>query len=98
MKSLNEIKDLTLSQEERLKDIQKSVGLLNQGQLDMLRYNMNRIYYKYLPYKKIYSADKKAFLKLYNDYKAMDGNTWIDALYQELQQWPIVENEEELKS
>lgn len=98
MASLNEIKDMTLSQEKRLIDIQKSIDLLNVSQLDVLRYNMNRIYYKYRPYQKILDADKKAFIKLYNDYKGMNGNTWIDALYAELKEWPIVENEEELKT
>ena len=58
----------------------------------MLRYDMNKLYYKYRPYKKILSADKKAFMKLYQDYKMMDGNTWIDALYAEVVDWPIVED------
>ena len=62
----------------------------------MMRYNMNKIYYKYRPYKKILSADKKAFIKIYNDYKSMDGNTWIDSLYAEVKDWPIVEEEQEL--
>ena len=64
----------------------------------MMRYDMNKIYYKYRPYKKILSADKKAFIKIYNDYKSMDGNTWIDALYAELKDWLIVEDADELKS
>lgn len=98
MASLNEIKDMTLSQEKRLIDIQKSIDLLNTSQLDMLRYNMNRIYYKYRPYKKILDADKKAFMKFYTDYKEMHGNTWIDSLYTELIEWPVVENESELKT
>ena len=63
-----------------------------------MRYNMNKIYYKYRPYRKILSADKKAFIKIYNDYKSMDGNTWIDALYSEVKDWPIVEDESELKT
>ena len=98
MASLNEIKDMTLSQEKRLIDIQKSIDLLNVSQLDMLRYNMNRIYYKYRPYKKILDADKKAFMKFYTDYKEMHGNTWIDSLYTELIEWSVVENESELKT
>lgn len=61
-----------------------------------MRYNMNKIYYKYRPYRKILNADKKAFIKIYKDYKSMDGNTWIDALYSELKDWPIVEDESEL--
>ena len=96
MGSLDELKDLTMSQEAQLDEIQDSINLLNQSQLDMMRYNMNKIYYKYRPYKKVLSADKKAFIKIYNDYKSMDGNTWIDSLYSELKDWPIVEDEAEL--
>lgn len=87
---------MTLSQEETLEGLSSSIDLLNQSQLDMMRYNMNKIYYKYRPYKKILSADKKAFIKIYNDYKPMGGNSWIDALHQEVVEWPIVEDESEL--
>lgn len=98
MDSLDELKDMTMEQEAQLDEIQTSIDLLNQSQLDMMRYNMNKIYYKYRPYRKILSADKKAFIKIYNDYKSMDGNTWIDSLYGELKDWPIVEDEAELYS
>jgi len=52
--------------------------------MDLMRYNMNRLYYKYRPFKKILDCDKKAFMKLYNDYHDMGGNTWIDSLYNEV--------------
>ena len=96
MKSLDEIKEINVKQGQQLKDLQASVDKITDAEMDILRYNMNRIYYKYHPYKKILSADKKAFLKLYNDYKAMEGNTWIDELYKDLENWPIVSNEEDL--
>ena len=32
---------------------------------------MNRLYYKYRPFKKILDCDKKAFIKLYKDYHEM---------------------------
>lgn len=98
MGSLEELKAITLSQEEKLNDVQASLNLLNDAQLDMLRYNMNKLYYKYRPYKKILAADKKAFLKLYNDYKPMGGNSWIDSLYAEVITWEVVEDESELTS
>ena len=96
MGALDELKDMTMGQEAQLDEIQDAIDLLNQSQLDMMRYNMNKIYYKYRPYKKILNADKKAFIKIYNDYKSMDGNTWIDSLYAEVKEWPIVEEEQEL--
>lgn len=95
--SLEEIKGLVLDQQHNLNEIQKSVDLLNISQMDLMRYNMNRLYYKYRPFKKILDCDKKAFMKLYNDYHDMGGNTWIDSLYNEVMCWEIVEDESELK-
>ena len=37
-------------------------------------------------------------IKKYTDYKEMHGNTWIDSLYTELIEWPVVENQEELET
>ena len=96
MGSLEEIKKMSVAQEKQITEVQKSLDLINKSKLDVLRYNMNKLYYKYHPYKKILSADKKAFIKLYDDYKDMKGNTWIDALYNELITWEIVEDESEL--
>ena len=94
--AIDELKEMSIDQEGQLTQIQESIDLLSQSQLDIMRYNMNKIYYKYREYKKILSADKKAFIKIYNDYKTMHGNTWIDQLYAELKDWPIVEEEQEL--
>ena len=95
--SLEEIKGLVLDQQHNFDKIQKSVDLLNVSQIDLMRYNMNRLYYKYRPFKKILDCDKKAFMKLYSDYHDMGGNTWIDALHDEVMHWEIVEDETELK-
>ena len=96
--AIDGLKVMVQGQEEQLNEISSRLELLNASQLDMLRYDMNKLYYKYRPYKKMLSADKKAFMKLYHDYKLMDGNTWIDALYSEVKDWPIVEDESELKT
>lgn len=93
---IDELKSMTEAQDEQLAEISRTINLLNQSQLDMMRYDMNKIYYKYRPFKKILSADKKAFIKIYKDYKDMDGNTWIDTLYSEVITWEIVEDESEL--
>lgn len=93
---IDELKSMTEAQDKQLAEISRTINLLNQSQLDMMRYDMNKIYYKYRQYKKILSADKKAFIKIYKDYKDMDGNTWIDALYAEVITWEIVEDESEL--
>ncbi len=93
-----DIKASLESQATAISNIQASMDLLNNAQLDMMRYNMNRLYYKYRSYQKILSCDKKAFLKFYNDYHEMGGNTWIDSLYEEVKDWEAVESEKDLKS
>ena len=96
MQSLNNIETMVGEQKADLAYIQESIDLLNSSNLDLMRYNMNSLYYKYRPYKKILDCDKKAFMKFYNDYHQMGGNTWIDALYNEVLTWEIVEDEDEL--
>lgn len=96
--SLEEIKGLVLDQGQQLNAINNSMNVLNVSQMDLMRYNMNRLYYKYRPHKKILDCDKKAFIKLYDDYHDMGGNTWIDQLYREVMSWEIVEFEDELKT
>ena len=93
---INELKEMTRMQEDQLTCLQESVDLLNLSQMDLMRYNMNALYYKYRPYRKILDVDKKAFIKFYNDYHTMGGNTWIDELYKEVITWPMVEDESEL--
>ena len=93
---VEELKEISLDQGVQIKQIQSSVDKLNDSQMDIMRYDMNRIYYKYRPYKKILDCDKKAFLKFYQDYHGMGGNTWIDGLYNEVKDWEIVKDESEL--
>ena len=57
---------------------------------------MTDIYYRYLPYKKILQYDKKQFIRLREDYKAQDGNSYIDEIWKEIQNWTVVESREEL--
>lgn len=94
---IEEVKEIQLDQGTQMQKIQKAVDLLNTSQLDLMRYNMNRLYYKYRPFKKILDCDKKAFIKLYKDYHEMGGNTWIDTLHDEVITWETVEDDTELK-
>ena len=95
---IEELKEITLDQGVNIKRIQDKIDLISDAQMDVMRFNMNQIYYRYRPYKKILDCDKKAFMKFYNDYHSMGGNTWIDSLYGELKDWDIVEDESELTS
>ena len=97
MLKIDELKEMQEAQDTQIASIQSKLDLLNNSQMDMMRYDMNRIYYKYLPYHKILACDKKAFIKLYNDYKPMGGNTWIDDLFDQIKDWETVDNQEDLE-
>lgn len=96
--TINELKTMNQSLQEQLGEIQQTSKMLKTSQLDLLRYDMNRLYYKYRPYKKMLDCDKKAFIKFYTDYHDAGGNTWIDTLYEEVKEWDIVHDEDELKN
>lgn len=76
--------------------IMEKLDKLTNSSNDLLRKDMTDIYYKYLPYKKILQYDKKCFRKLYDDYGAQGGNTYIDTLWKEIQTWDTVLTEEDL--
>lgn len=96
--TINELKAMNQSLQKQLEEIQQTSKMLKTSQLDLLRYDMNRLYYKYRPYKKMLDCDKKAFMKFYIDYHDAGGNTWIDTLYEEVKEWGIVHDEDELKN
>lgn len=74
----------------------KKIDQLRASSNDLLRKEMTDIYYKYLPYKKILQYDKECFLKLYYDYVAQDGNSYMKDVYNELKDWPVVLNNKDL--
>lgn len=90
------IQDSVLKQETQINTIEKITLLNQESQMDLMRAKMNSIYYKYLPFKKILDYDRKAFLKLFEDYRAQNGNTWILDLHDQLIEWEVVTEEEDL--
>lgn len=94
--SIEEIKEMTFSQQEEINDIKNMAYKNQQSQMDLMRAKMNTIYYKYLPYKKILDYDKKAFLRIYQDYREQGGNTWIVDLHDQLVTWETVRDRGEL--
>lgn len=86
------MKQLT-DQDEKLNS---KIDLLTKSSNDLLRMDMNEIYYRYLPYKKILDYDRKCFIKLYDDYVEQGGNSYIQDINTELRSWEIVATKEDL--
>lgn len=60
------------------------------GQRCQLRNDMLQIYYNNKETKKIHQYEYESFVLMYEAYKALKGNSFIDKIYKELQTWEIV--------
>ena len=63
---------------------------LIEGEKCQLRSDMLRIYYAHLDEKIIRQYEYENFVKLYEAYKALKGNSFIDKIYKEVKTWQIV--------
>jgi hypothetical protein len=61
-----------------------------EGERCLLRSEMLRIYYTYLEKQEIRQFEFENFIKLYDAYKALGGNSFIDEINLEVRQWKIV--------
>ena len=60
------------------------------GQKCQLRSDMLKIYYENKDTKKIHQYEKENFVLLYDAYKALKGNSFIDTIYAEVMKWETV--------
>lgn len=65
------------------------VKIIN-GQKCQLRSEMLQIYYHNKENKTIRQYEKENFMKLYEAYKALRGNSFIDTIYEEVRKWETV--------
>lgn len=60
------------------------------GQRSLLRSEMLQIYYRNRETGIIHQYEYENFVYLYEAYKALKGNSFIDKIYKEVQSWEIV--------
>lgn len=68
------------------KDI-KNVGM---AQLDLMRNEIIKIYYKRQDIKELYQYERESLDKLYEGYHAGGGNSFIEDIYGEMRHWKVV--------
>ena len=61
-----------------------------EGQRCQLRAEMLRIYYKNKDVKKIRQYEAEHFDKCYHAYKALNGNSFIDEIYDKTHKWEVI--------
>lgn len=60
------------------------------GQRCLLRGEMLRIYYRHRDDKTIRQYEYENFVACYEAYKALKGNSFIDKVYDDVQEWEVV--------
>lgn len=60
------------------------------GEKCLLRSEMLRIYYRHLDEHRFRQYEFENFIKLYEAYKALGGNSFIDEIYEEVEKWKII--------
>ncbi len=60
-----------------------------EGEKCLLRDAMLRTYYKHVDNGEIRQYEFENFIKLYEAYKSLGGNSFIDEVYEEIREWKI---------
>lgn len=63
---------------------------IREGQRCLLRAELVRLYYRRREEKTLQEYEYKLLEQCYDAYKAMKGNSFIDHLYAEMQEWEII--------
>lgn len=75
------------------KKINKAIDKLNKvetGEKCQLRSAMLRIYYHNREKEQIRQYEYENFIMLYEAYKALKGNSFIDKIYEEVHSWEVI--------
>ena len=68
----------------------KTISKISNGTKCQLRNDMLSIYYKHCDTKEIRQYEYENFVMLYEAYKALKGNSFIDKIYNEVKTWEII--------
>lgn len=84
---------IVLSMIALLKPLRKKVfgvRTVEEGQKCLLRSDMLRLYYRHHQDQAIRQYEYENFIYEYNAYKALGGNSFIDKIYLEIQEWDVL--------
>ncbi len=67
-----------------------NIRKIGRGTKCQLRSEMLRIYYRHRETEKIRQYEFENFIMLYEAYKALHGNSFIDKIYEEVEDWEVI--------
>lgn len=63
---------------------------IREGQRCLLRSEIVKIYYRHVRDKQLHEYEFRNLVQCYEAYKALKGNSFIDHIYAEMQEWGII--------
>ena len=63
---------------------------IREGQRCLLRAEIVRLYYRHRDDKKLKEFEYRLLEQCYKAYKVLGGNSFIDRIYEEMQEWDII--------
>lgn len=91
--TLEQIKQMNNHQNTQLSHIDAMMDNLHQGQRDILRQKIMAFYNAHKHDKVLTFDDKDNIDALYMDYKAINGNSYIDRVYNRMIRWEVQEDD-----
>ena len=91
----NEILKNIQTELHQVNSLDKKYEILACSARDVLREKIMAIYHKNVRAREMTRYEKEALTQYYKDYKAMDGNSYIDRYYNRMLEWNIVEDDYE---
>lgn len=67
-----------------------NMSKISNGTRCQLRSEMLRIYYKNVETKEIRQYEFENFVMLYEAYKALKGNSFVDKIYEDVKEWKVI--------
>lgn len=86
-----EIKEINKSQNEQLKYLKEMILKINNSSKDVMRQKIMAIYHANKKTKTLTIYDKEALDELYKDYKAQNGNSYIEKYYARMKKWKVID-------
>lgn len=87
--TLEEIRKINADQSTQLKLLNELMEKLHQGQRDILRQKLMAIYTRHKNDRLLSYDEKDDIDALYKDYKAINGNSYIDRVYNRMTTWNV---------
>ena len=68
---------------------QAMLRLFKESQLSLLSDSITDLYFKYLPKKEVPTYERKDMVKLFESYRKLGGNSYVQTIYEEFMEWPV---------